>query len=200
MTKIATHKTIILAALVILSATQANAGNNLMVLRGNTPPPIGYIQFCKDHPDDCHGYDKPSQVVRLTDVAWRGLNAVNTGVNTAILPATDMQIYGVLEHWDYPKVAGDCEDYVLEKRRQLIEQGWPESALLITVVRDEAGDGHAVLTVRTDRGDVVLDNKTDKIEVWSDTPYSYVKRQSSRDPNAWDLIQDDRTTLVGSLR
>jgi len=200
MTKIATHKTIILAALVILSATQANAANNLMVLRGNTPPPIGYIQFCKDHPDDCHGYDKPSQVVRLTDVAWRGLNAVNTGVNTAILPATDMQIYGVLEHWDYPKVAGDCEDYVLEKRRQLIEQGWPESALLITVVRDEAGDGHAVLTVRTDRGDVVLDNKTDKIEVWSDTPYSYVKRQSSRDPNAWDLIQDDRTTLVGSLR
>ena len=127
------------------------------------------------------------------------VQAVNTAVNTAVLPATDAQIYGVVERWDYPRLAGDCEDYAIEKRRELIDAGWPESALLLTVVRDEVGDGHAVLTVRTNRGDLVLDNKTDDIAVWSATPYRFLKRQSTRDAAAWDQIQDGRDTLVGSV-
>ncbi|WP_237153476.1 transglutaminase-like cysteine peptidase [Oryzibacter oryziterrae] len=199
MFKIATLKNITLFSLIVMGSSEAFATQKMMEIKGTTPPPIGYIQFCGVHPDDCRPYVRPNQIVRLDTNSWTQLSQVNSGVNAAVMPATDMQIYGVIERWEYPKVAGDCEDYVLEKRRELVNVGWPESALLITVVRDEAGDGHAVLTVRTDRGDVVLDNKTDQILVWADTPYSYLKRQSPANPNSWDLIQDARTSLVGSV-
>ena len=64
---------------------------------------------------------------------------------------TDLEHWGVVERWNYPDDGyGDCEDYVLLKRRMLMQAGWPREALLITVVRDKKGDGHAVLTVKTD--------------------------------------------------
>lgn len=200
MKKIATLKTIAPLALALLAANTAMAAEKLMSIHGVAAPPIGYVQFCAAYPADCRGEKDVNQVVTLTQAVWNQLNQINTAVNTAVLPATDMEIYGVLERWDYPKLAGDCEDYVLEKRRELMRSGWPESALLITVVRDETGSGHAVLTARTNRGDVVLDNKTDRILVWTDTSYTYLKRQSTRDPNTWDLIEDARASLVGSLK
>ncbi len=200
MKKIATLRTTVLFASALFAAASANAAEKEMKIRGIAAPPVGYVQFCAEYPADCRGAKDTNQVVSLTQAVWSQLNQVNTAVNTAVLPATDMEIYGVLEHWDYPKLAGDCEDYVLEKRRDLMRAGWPESALLITVVRDETGSGHAVLTVRTNRGDVVLDNKTDRILVWADTSYTYLKRQSTTDPNTWDLIEDARASLVGSLK
>ena len=200
MQKIATLKRTALLAFALLASNTAMAAERLMSTHGAAAPPVGYVQFCATYPADCRTAKDGDQVVALTQAVWNQLNQINTAVNTAVLPATDMEIYGVLEHWDYPKLAGDCEDYVLEKRRELIRSGWPQSALLITVVRDETGSGHAVLTARTNRGDVVLDNKTDKILVWADTSYTYLKRQSTRDPNVWDLIEDARTSLVGSLK
>jgi predicted transglutaminase-like cysteine proteinase len=101
---------------------------------------------------------------------------------------TDLDLYGKVEVWTYPSGKGDCEDYVLLKRRMLIERGWPESTLLITVVRDENNEGHAVLTVRTDIGDLVLDNKRQQIVRWIDTPYTFVKQQSERNPLVWSSL------------
>lgn len=83
---------------------------------------------------------------------------------------------------------GDCEDYVLLKQRELMARGWPQSALLITVVRDENNEGHAVLTVRTDLGDLILDNKNSKILAWNQTPYTYIKWQSAMDPRLWESL------------
>src|SRR6478735_107663 len=102
--------------------------------------------------------------------------------------AAFLQSYGKVEVWTYPSGKGDCEDYVLLKRRMLIERGWPESTLLITVVRDENNEGHAVLTVRTDVGDLVLDNKRQQIVRWTDTPYTFVKQQSERNPLVWSSL------------
>ncbi|HUG63003.1 MAG TPA: transglutaminase-like cysteine peptidase [Methylomirabilota bacterium] len=171
-----------------------------MSLSGATAPPIGHVEFCERHQGECGAYDKPNQVVRLTPAVWDGLDIMNRAINRAVLPATDMEIFGTLERWDYPALAGDCEDYALEKRRMLTDAGWPASSLLITVVRDEIGEGHAVLTVRTDRGDLILDNKTDEIVLWDAAPYQFVKRQSARHAAAWDGIEDGRTAAVGSLR
>jgi predicted transglutaminase-like cysteine proteinase len=67
----------------------------------------------------------------------------------------------------------------------LVQRGFPESTLLITVVRDENNEGHAVLTVRTDGGDFVLDNKRREIVRWAETPYTFVKRQSEKNPLVW---------------
>jgi len=59
-------------------------------------------------------------------------------------------------------------------------------------VRDRHGDGHAVLTVKTDKGELILDNQNDEIRLWSDTGYRFVKRQSQADPNVWISLGDPR--------
>ncbi|MFG1479487.1 transglutaminase-like cysteine peptidase [Xanthobacter sp. V4C-4] len=151
-----------------------------------TTAPAGYLRFCAEHPRDCAPSGPAVAFVRLDAQREAELDRVNRGVNARIQPVTDLEHYGEAERWAYPDDGkGDCEDYVLEKRRTLLNLGWPGSALLITVVRDHAGDGHAVLTVVTDRGDLILDNQEDDILSWKDTGYRYVKRQSQAGAAAW---------------
>lgn len=155
---------------------------------GETLPPIGYVNFCRERADECQPSRRFADRVQLTNGKFAELKEVNKSVNDAVAPITDMDLYGEVEVWTYPVKEGDCEDYVLLKRRILIERGWPESTLLITVVRDENNEGHAVLTVRTDRGDYVLDNKQSKVLAWADTPYTFVKQQSARNPLVWTSL------------
>ena len=97
----------------------------------------------------------------------------------------------MVERWSYPDDGyGDCEDYALLKRRILIEAGWPREALLLTLVRGADGEGHAVLTVTTDKGDYVLDNMSWDILLWSKIGYRFVKRQSQYDSNVWVSLGD----------
>jgi predicted transglutaminase-like cysteine proteinase len=106
----------------------------------------------------------------------------------------------MVEHWSYPDDGyGDCDNYVLLKRKMLIEAGWPREALLITVVRDRNGDGHAVLTVKSSKGEFILDNQTQDILLWFETGYQFVKRQSQTDPNTWVSLGDLRSTAVTAL-
>jgi len=77
---------------------------------------------------------------------------------------------------------GDCGRLRLLKRKMLIDAGWPREALLITVVRDKKGEGHAVLTVKTDKGEFILDNQKRNVVAWTETGYRFVKRQSQSDP------------------
>ena len=152
---------------------------------GDTLPPIGYVNFCQEHRADCRPGPRFADRIQLTPAKFGQIEEVNTAVNTEIAPDTDLDLYGKPEYWTYPTTKGDCEDYVLVKRRILIERGFPESTLLITVVRDENDEGHAVLTVRTDKGDFVLDNKRREVMRWADTPYTFIKRQSERNPLVW---------------
>lgn len=152
---------------------------------GDTLPPIGYVNFCREREIECRPSDRFADRVQLNSAKFEQLKHVNSSVNKAVAPVTDIDLYGEVEVWTYPVNEGDCEDYVLLKRRILIEKGWPESTLLITVVRDENNEGHAVLTVRTDSGDFVLDNKQQAVKAWADTPYTFVKQQSARNPLVW---------------
>jgi predicted transglutaminase-like cysteine proteinase len=149
-------------------------------------PPIGWVQFCDSDPASCDTDGLEPLDVVLDQARWKELVRVNTVVNRDIEPITDEDQWGVVERWSFPTSGqGDCEDYVLEKRERLINKGWPRQALLVTVVRDHKGDGHAVLTVRTDRGDFVLDNQNPKVLLWNKTGYQYIKRQSQDDQNRW---------------
>lgn len=176
------------------------ADGAFMVTTGKTSQPIGHYDFCRDHSDECgadgNGRDPR---VQLTPQLWNQLVQVNAAVNTSIKAETDEDLYGRPEVWTYPTTAGDCEDLVLLKRRDLIDLGWPEGTLLITVVRQRNGEGHAVLTVLTDRGDMILDNLQPRVRVWTDTDYQYVKRQSETNAGQWMAIDDARTVSVGSL-
>ncbi len=152
---------------------------------GRSKPPIGHVRFCQRYPFDCDKYRYLGKRVKLTKKRWKQLVTINRAVNRAIAPLTDQEHHGVIEYWDYPSNNGDCEDFVLLKRRLLMENGWPENALLITVVRDEEGAGHAILTVRSQQGDYLLDNKHDQVQVWNKAPYRFVKRQSVSHPKKW---------------
>jgi len=152
---------------------------------GETTPPIGHVNFCRANAESCRANTDALGRVLLTASRRSQLAGVNDRVNTLIKPATDLDLYGVVEHWTIPKRQGDCEDYVLLKRKLLMDLGWSSSTLLITVVRDERGDGHAVLTVRSTYGDLILDNKHSRILPWALTGYEFIKRQSHRDPEAW---------------
>ena len=92
------------------------------------------------------------------------------------------------------------EDYVLLKRQTLAARGIPLSSLLITVVQDENGEGHAVLTVPTNLGDLVLDNRRDQILNWRDTGYAFVKRQSAGNVTAWVALgrEKPQATVLAS--
>lgn len=154
-------------------------------------PPVGYGAFCRSFPAECvaRGSHAP---VPLDAARWSELMQVNAAVNAAVQPVTDLAHYRAEEVWTLPADRGDCEDYVLLKRRLLIQRGWPSGALLVTVAFDEFGDGHAVLVARTSRGELVLDNKVEAILPWQRTPYRYVKRQSVADPQRWVWIGDPR--------
>ena len=172
---------------------------------GDTLPPIGYVTFCRDHEAECRPGGRFADRIQLTAAKYREIEQVNSEINTAVTPITDLELYGKAEVWAYPSGnKGDCEDYVLAKRRSLIQLGFPESALLITVVRDENNEGHAVLTVRTDKGDFILDNKRRDVMRWADTPYTFVKRQSERNPLVWiSLLPPDsapQTAMSASNR
>jgi predicted transglutaminase-like cysteine proteinase len=156
-----------------------------------TRAPIGWVEFCVEYDPECKTMPSVPRDVVLSADAWKDLQRVNLWVNTNVKPMTDMDHWGVVERWNYPDDGyGDCEDYVLQKRRMLMKAGWPREALLITVVRDHNGDGHAVLTVKTDKGEFILDNQTDDILSWTDTGYRFVKRQSQADPNVWVSLGD----------
>jgi predicted transglutaminase-like cysteine proteinase len=149
--------------------------------------PIGWTGFCQEgHGDDCGVQTLAPQNVTLNQANWDLLVRVNRYVNANVEQVEDIVLYGVQEKWTYPDEGkGDCEDLALLKRRMLMKEGLPRQALLMTVVRDETGAGHAVLTVTTDRGDFVLDSKTSRIIPWSTTGYGFIKRQSQANPNLW---------------
>lgn len=188
----------------------ATTGNNamasgketspFMATKGKTAQPIGHYEFCKRNRDECTVRNAGNPRVKLDTDRWNTLVEINTTVNTMIQPVTDDDLFGEPEVWVYPEARGDCEDFVLLKRKILAEQGWPVGALLITVVRQQNGDGHAVLTVLTDRGDLVLDNLDPRISLWNGTPYHFLKRQSTHDSGKWVAIDDGRASTVGSLQ
>lgn len=170
-----------------------------VALGAPTSPPIGWVQFCNDYEGECVNRSLPVTQIKLTEASWRQIVKINADVNREITPVTDIEHWGAPERWDYPTDGrGDCEDYVLEKRRRLADAGFPLNTLLITVVRDHKGDGHAVLTIKTDRGDFVLDNQQAKILAWRDTGYRFVKRQSDENPMRWVSLGGIDTRTVAS--
>lgn len=157
-----------------------------MVVHGTLPAPHAFLDYCTRMPTDCAAGSISENRVVLDDRAKAKLEAINARVNAAITPASDRANHGIGELWSLPTSGrGDCEDYALLKRHVLLRQGWPAGALLLTIVIDAKNEGHAVLTVRSDRGDLVLDNTDDRIRLWHETGYRFVMRQSFANPMQW---------------
>jgi len=148
--------------------------------------PSGYLAFCERNPGECRiGRSQPSTVA-YTQEMWGKLEIVNNVVNNAVRPLDDDEHYGVTEFWTVPVDGqGDCEDYVLAKRKMLVLLGLPAAALRITVVLNSNQVRHAILTIVTDRGDYVLDNTQSDILPAEKTGYRWIERQDAASPTGW---------------
>jgi len=182
------------------AAVPAPAPTASMIVGSITSQPIGHYEFCQQYADECNVRTKVGAAPRLTAAGWSAVEAINIIVNTTITPMTDMEVYGREEVWAYPVDAGDCEDFALLKRKQLLQRGFSPADVLMTVVRKPDGEGHAVLTLRTAQGDYILDNLDSQIKLWSDTPYTYLKRQASFNTGRWVTIENGKDMVVGSVR
>jgi predicted transglutaminase-like cysteine proteinase len=169
-----------------VSATVQDRASPYLRVFGVTQPPYGFVDFCQRTPAECR--DGAAEEIRVAGNADHiaELDRVNRKINREIEPLSDQDLYGVTEFWTVPtRGKGDCEDYALLKRQLLMKSGWPASALLMTVVLDEKGEGHAILTARTGSGDYVLDNKVDDLKLWNKTDYRFIMRQSYLNPRLW---------------
>jgi predicted transglutaminase-like cysteine proteinase len=190
------HKAVLalgVAGAAFIATTSANASgpeaSTYAALGAETSVPYGWVDFCQRYRGECEDDVRAPRDIELDAAAFRKISSVNAWVNKNIDPTADHPHWGQVDSWDYPTDGkGDCEDYALLKRRMLIEEGFPREALLLTVVKERNGEGHSVLTIRTSRGDYVLDNLSEQVKPWTKTPYRFVKRQSQRNQNTWVAI------------
>ncbi|WP_018261460.1 transglutaminase-like cysteine peptidase [Methylobacterium sp. WSM2598] len=151
----------------------------LPVASGEAKPIPAWVEFCRRSAAECAVDPSEPETITLSPRVWQTILTVNRGVNGRIRPITDQEHWGVPDRWDLAEDGtGDCEDFQLLKRKLLAEGGLPRRAMRMTVVIDEKGEGHAVLMLRTDRGDLVLDNKTSAVLPWHRTGYTFIKRES----------------------
>ncbi|HAT84963.1 MAG TPA: transglutaminase [Rhizobiales bacterium] len=154
------------------------AGSSMRVLE-QTSSPAGHIYYCSNQPEACLRYGKG--IVKLTPATWQTLVTINAHVNQQIKPVDD----GPIDNWQPYVTQGDCEDYALTKQRELLRAGWPSDSLLITTAYLPDGVYHAVLVVRTDRGEFILDNLNPSILPWQQVSYRWNKRQAVGNPQVW---------------
>jgi predicted transglutaminase-like cysteine proteinase len=147
-------------------------------------PPAGFLGFCAKHLPECLSRGQEPTTVELTDERRRAIDAVQTTINASMTPRIDPT-----HVWDYSTDGtGDCNKYALTKRRELLAEGFPRGAVLLATATTERGEGHLVVVVRTDRGDLVLDNRVQHVVDWSVLPYHWVSVQSQQSPVRWVSI------------
>jgi predicted transglutaminase-like cysteine proteinase len=183
------------ASAIPLSATRLGnpiPASSPMALGRTVVAPIAAIRFCMDNAGECQG--GAPETVALTEERWAELEVVNRKVNAAIAPKPDAGP----DTWTLGADAGDCDDYAVEKRHELIARGWPASAVTLAVARITGGEFHLVAVVATDRGDYVLDNLHTAVMPWQRTGYGWMMRSEARDPRLWQAIERPTVTRVAN--
>lgn len=164
------------------------------IIEGNRSiAPFAHVLFCVKNADQC--LDTGGAEIAVLDRRSRAeLKRVNAAVNRAIRPTSDADDRDV---WSVDVTKGDCEDYALTKRKRLIDMGWSSKALRIAIARTAWGEGHAVLVVKTDMGDLVLDNRTNAIKPWRAAGLTWLKIQSGENPRIWfDVNRQDNAPMA----
>jgi predicted transglutaminase-like cysteine proteinase len=165
---------------------------NIERIRFDAPTlaPFAYTEFCVRYKSEC----RPPQrmafrggKLRMDYKRWAELAIVNLKVNAAIRPERySGPVSG--ETWLIGPQRGDCNDYAVTKRHELIKRGWSPRHLLLSEVVIPSGEHHLVLVVRTKDGDLVLDNLAQQVRVWSRTPYKWVRIQRPDNEKLWSTI------------
>ena len=150
--------------------------------------PFAHIVFCKENPGDCAAPKRTRwgrAPVTLTSQRMKQLQSVNASINHTIAPRNDDPALMGGDNWALSPVAGDCEDYAITKRHALIARGWPARTLRLAITYTSLGEGHLVLVVTTNTGDMVLDNRVDAIRKWNKSGLKWRMIQASFNPRKW---------------
>jgi len=189
----------LLTALVTLvcALTSAAAAGRL-VASDPAPPLPAWIIFCEQHASECMVDVAKPEIMPMTNNTLQIIEAVNHHVNRSISPRRDLDHWGKIDQWDLPTDGeGDCEDYQLLKRKLLVEAGLPRRAMRMPVI-DETGQGHAVLTIRTADGDLILDNRVDAVLRVHEVAYEFIKRESSHAVE-WLFLEREAAVAVVAM-
>jgi predicted transglutaminase-like cysteine proteinase len=174
----------VFAAVLLMShVSQANS----MATGEFVVPPMGFVKFCVKNMDDCLYKGDANKKAIMSLKKFSAIEKVQSGINREIKPQTDLVSVGLKESWDYPQQrgGGDCEDYALAKKQALVALGFPKETLLLTTALTEEGEHHVVLTVATNFGDFILDNRRDEVVLWDRLPYRWLSRQDQENPLRW---------------
>jgi predicted transglutaminase-like cysteine proteinase len=150
-----------------------------------TLAPFQHVRFCLRYPSDCKSNPADNDRIDLNTETSAALKRVNHSVNMSIIPTPKSYGSNLGDGWTIAPIAGDCNDYAVTKRHELLESGLPSKALRLSVVTTQSGIGHLVLVVVTTKGDLVLDNLTEVIRPWQNTDYHWLKIQSATDAKFW---------------
>jgi predicted transglutaminase-like cysteine proteinase len=162
-----------------------------------TLAPMAFMRFCMRYLDDCKvgGLAFRPRPVSLTPARRAELVVVNREVNHAIAPQANTD--GVMaEEWLVSPREGDCNDYAVTKRHELLARGWPSRALLLAEVVVPSGEHHLVLVVRTREQDLVLDNLNWNVRPISQIQYQWVRAQQANNPKFWSAASVLHSTRV----
>ncbi|MDB5554890.1 MAG: transglutaminase-like cysteine peptidase protein [Rhizobium sp.] len=151
--------------------------------RQRVAAPFAHVVFCKDYAAECAKASGPA-AVKLTASAMEELQTVNGDVNAQIVAQDDTEN----DTWTLFPRFGDCDDFAVSKRHELIARGWPAPALRLAIGVTPENEGHMVLVARTSRGDLVLDNRDDRVKPWQDADLTWRSIQSLDDPHVWHRI------------
>ncbi|MDH6263506.1 transglutaminase-like cysteine peptidase [Bradyrhizobium sp. BR13661] len=165
-----------------------------------TLAPFQHVRFCIRYPSECDAGTSGSDKIELNSKTLEVLKRVNRDVNTLISPIAKDYGVALQDGWTIAPTAGDCNDYAVTKRHQLVENGIPSGAARLAVVKTPSGIGHLVLIVSTTQGDLVLDNLTDAVRIWQSTPYSWIKIQSANNLRFWSEVKPTQSILSDASR
>ncbi|NVO55294.1 transglutaminase-like cysteine peptidase [Rhodobacteraceae bacterium B1Z28] len=167
-----------------VGASAANASEGAFIPSVHvSPPPTGANQLCRQYSWAC---SSKRSVSLSSQQEMQIINRVNRQVNASTREVTDQSQYKTRERWALPtSQGGDCEDFALLKKRDLITAGVDPKRLLIATVLDTRRNSHAVLVYRSASGDLVLDNLTNRIKPWADTRYLFLRMQDPNQPRRW---------------
>jgi predicted transglutaminase-like cysteine proteinase len=164
-----------------------------------TLAPFQHVRFCLRYPTDCKSNTGEREKIDANAETMELLRRVNHSVNISIVPRAKSYGRNLEDSWAIAPASGDCNDYAVTKRRELIENGLPPSALRLSATKTASGVGHLVLIVSTTKADIVLDNLSEKIRPWQQTDYQWLKIQSATDPRFWSEVRTSGDQNVSQL-
>ena len=120
---------------------------------------------------------------------------VNALINTSISYRSDAMVWNMEERWVLPISSegvryGDCEDYALEKRAALLAAGAPAERIRLATAWSPGTGVHAVLILRLEAGDYVLDNTTPHILTVGETVYEWRTLQTGPSLLEWSSVSN----------